>query len=67
MALVLRVRKHLPEIQYLTTSIFDEPCSELSQFVGSTIDPIESVKFLSFSDMRFPMIGCTDCTRLASS
>jgi hypothetical protein len=63
-ALVVFVRKHLPEIQYLKTTITDEQCHEFSQLVESTIQEIESGKFPPHSGIRFPMNGCTSCPYL---
>ena len=63
-ALVVFVRKHLPEVQYLKTSITDEQCNEFSQLVESTIGQIEAGKFLPHSGIRFPMNGCTSCSHL---
>jgi hypothetical protein len=63
-ALVVFVRKHLPEIQYLKTSITDEQCHEFSQLVESTIGQIEAGEFLPHSGIRFPMNGCTSCSHL---
>jgi len=63
-ALVVFVRKHLPEIQYLKTSITDEQRREFSQLVESTIAQIEAGQFLPHSGIRFPMNGCTGCSYL---
>jgi len=63
-ALVVFVRKHLPEIQYLKTSITDEQCSEFGRLVESTISQIEAGEFLPHSGIRFPLNGCTSCSHL---
>ncbi|HXX19636.1 MAG TPA: PD-(D/E)XK nuclease family protein [Candidatus Acidoferrum sp.] len=63
-ALVVFVRKHLPEIQYLKTSITDERCQEFSQLLESTIGQIETGQFPPRSGIRFPMNGCTSCSHL---
>jgi len=63
-ALVVFVRKHLPEIQYLRTTITDEQCKEFSQLVESTVGQIETGQFPPHSGIRFPMNGCTSCSHL---
>jgi len=63
-ALVVFVRKHFPEIQYLKTSITDEQCQEFRQLIESTIAQIEAGQFLPHSGIRFPMNGCTSCSNL---
>lgn len=63
-ALVVFVRKHLPEIQYLRTSITDAQCEEFNQLVESTILQVEAGQFLPHSGIRFPMNGCTTCSHL---
>jgi len=50
-AMVVFVRKRLPEIQYLKTSIAEEQQNE-------------SGLFPSHSGIRFPMNGCTSCAHL---
>ncbi len=63
-ALVVFVRKHLPEIQYLKTSITEEQQKEFGQLVESAIGQIEAGQFLSHSGIRFPLNGCTSCSHL---
>ena len=63
-ALVVFVRKHLPEIQYLKTSITEEQQREFGQLVESAIGQIEVGQFLPHSGIRFPMNGCTSCSHL---
>jgi hypothetical protein len=63
-ALVVFVRKHLPEIQYLKTSIAEERQKQFGQLVESTIGQIEAGLFLPHSGIRFPMNGCTSCSHL---
>jgi PD-(D/E)XK nuclease superfamily len=63
-AFVVFVRKHLPEIQYLKTTITEEQCREFDRLVESTIAQIESGQFLSHSGIRFPSNGCTSCSHL---
>jgi hypothetical protein len=63
-ALVVFVRKHLPEIQYLKTSITEDQQKEFGQLVESAIGQIETGQFLPHSGIRFPMNGCTRCSHL---
>jgi PD-(D/E)XK nuclease superfamily protein len=63
-ALVVFVRKHLPEIQYLQTSIREEQQKVFGQLVESTIAQIEAGQFLPHSGIRFPLNGCTSCSHL---
>jgi hypothetical protein len=63
-ALVVFVRKHLPEIQYLKTTITDEQCRQFGELVESTVSQIEAGGFLPHSGIRFPMNGCTSCPHL---
>jgi hypothetical protein len=63
-ALVVFVRKHLPEIQYLKTSITENQQKEFGRLVESTISQIEAGQFPSHSGIRFPMNGCTSCSHL---
>jgi hypothetical protein len=60
-ALVVFVRKHQPEIQYLRTSISEEQRAEFGQLVGATIGQIEAAAFPSHSGIRFPQNGCVSC------
>jgi hypothetical protein len=63
-AMVVFVRKHQPEIQYLRTSISDEQRLEFSLLVGATIGQIEAAQFPSHSGIRFPQNGCVSCSHL---
>jgi PD-(D/E)XK nuclease superfamily len=63
-ALVVFVRKHLPEIQTLKTSITEERQREFGQLVELTIAQIEAGQFPPHSGIRFPMNGCTSCSHL---
>jgi PD-(D/E)XK nuclease superfamily len=63
-ALVVFVRKHQPEIQYLKTSISEEQRSEFGQLVGATIGQIEAAQFPSHSGIRFPQNACVSCPHL---
>ena len=63
-AMVVFVRKKLPEIQYLRTSITEEQAKEYGHLVESTINQIEGGLFLPHSGIRFPTNGCTTCSHL---
>jgi hypothetical protein len=63
-ALVVFVRKSVPEIQYLRTSISDEQCREYARLVEMTVKQIESGQFPSHSGIRFPQNGCVSCSHL---
>jgi len=63
-ALVVFVRKHQPEIQYLKTLISEEQRQEFGQLVAATIHQIESAQFPSHSGIRFPQNGCVSCSHL---
>src|SRR5919109_3810214 len=53
-AFVVFVRKRLPEIQYLRSTITDEQRREFGQLVEDTIPQIEAAQFLPRSGIRFP-------------
>jgi len=63
-ALVVFVRKHAPEIQYLKTSISEEQRQEFGRLVETTVGQIEAGEFLSHSGIRFPQNGCVNCAHL---
>jgi len=63
-ALVVFVRKQLPEIQYLKTTISEEQRKEFSRLVETTIRQLESGHFSSHSGIRFPQNGCVSCPHL---
>jgi hypothetical protein len=63
-AVVAFVRKRMPEIQYLKTSITDAQWEEYNQLVESTTSQIESGQFLAHSGIRFPQNGCMSCAQL---
>ena len=63
-ALVVFVRKHLPEIQYLKATITEEQQTEFGRMVESAIGQIEAGQFPPHSGIRFPMNGCTSCAHL---
>jgi len=53
-ALVVFVRKHASEIQYLRASISEEQRQEFGHLVDTTIGQIETAQFVSHSGIRFP-------------
>ncbi len=63
-ALVVFVRKQLPEIQYLKTSITEEQRQEFGHLVDATVGQIEAGHFLPHSGIRFPQNGCVSCAHL---
>ena len=63
-AMVVFVRKRLPEIQYLKPSISEEQRREYGCLVETTIGQIESGQFVSHSEIRFPQNGCMSCAHL---
>ena len=63
-ALVVFVRKHAPEIQYLRASISEEQRQEFGRLVETTIGQIEAAQFVSHSGIRFPQNGCLSCPHL---
>jgi len=63
-AFVVFVRKRLPEIQYLRSTITDEQRREFGQLVKDTVAQIEAAQFLPRSGIRFPQNGCTSCPYL---
>jgi hypothetical protein len=63
-ALVVFVRKHQPEIQYLKISISEGQRLEFGRLVEATINQIESAQFPSHSGIRFPQNGCTSCSHI---
>ncbi len=63
-ALVVFVRKRMPEIQYLRTSITEEQRREFGQLVEATAGQIEAGQFLRHSGIRFPQNGCVSCPYL---
>ena len=65
-ALVVFVRKHQPEIQYLKTSISEEQRREFDRLVATTIGQIEAAQFPAHSGIRFPQNGCMSCAVLDS-
>src|SRR6266851_1625014 len=63
-ALVVFVRKHAPEIQYLRTSISEDQRQEFGRLVEITISQIEAAQLVSHSGIRFPQNGCLSCCHL---
>jgi hypothetical protein len=63
-ALVVFVRKHNPEIQYLKASISETQCQDFRDLLETTVGQIESGQFSKHSGIRFPMNGCTTCSHL---
>jgi hypothetical protein len=63
-AVVVFVRKHSPEIQYLRTTISEEQRREFGRLVETTVHQVESGHFNPHSGIRFPQNSCTSCTHL---
>ena len=63
-AMVVFVRKRMPEIQYLRTSITEEQRQEFGQLVEESISRIEAGHFLPHAGIRFPQNGCVSCPHL---
>src|SRR5712664_675472 len=63
-ALVVFVRKHAPEIQYLRASISEQQRQEFGRLVETTISQIEAAQFVSHSGIRFPQNVCVSCPHL---
>jgi hypothetical protein len=63
-AVVAFVRKRVPEIQYLKTSITDQQREEFGQLVDSTTRQIEQGHFPQHSGIRFPQNICMSCAQL---
>jgi hypothetical protein len=63
-ALVVFVRKSVPEIQYLKASITEEQWREYGRLVEATVSQIESGQFPPHSGIRFPQNGCLSCSHL---
>src|ERR1700746_1242774 len=63
-AMVVFVRKHAPEIQYLRASISEEQRQEFGWLVKTTVSQIEAGHFNSHSGIRFPQNGCISCSHL---
>ena len=63
-ALVVFVRKHQPEIQYLRTLISEEQRLEFGRLLQTTISQIEAAEFPHHSGIRFPQNCCVSCSYL---
>ena len=63
-AIVGFVRKRVPEIQYLLTSITEEQRQEFGQLIEATAPQIETAQFPSHPGIRFPQNGCVSCPHL---
>jgi PD-(D/E)XK nuclease superfamily protein len=63
-AFVVFVRKRLPEIQYLRSTISEEQRREFGQLVEDSVSQIEAAQFLPHPGIRFPLNGCTSCSYL---
>src|SRR5262249_43093795 len=63
-ALVVFVRKHAPEIQYLRASISEEQRWGFGRLLQTTIGQIETGHFDPHSGIRFPQNGCVSCPHL---
>ena len=61
---VVFVRKRLPEVQYLHTTISDAQREEFVNLVETTIEQIQTGHFLPHSGIRFPQNPCTSCPYL---
>lgn len=63
-ALVVFLRKSVPGIQYLKTSINENQRREFGQLVETTVNQIEAGQFLPHSGIRFPQNACVSCSHL---
>jgi hypothetical protein len=63
-AMVVFVRKRVPEIQYLRATITDAQRQEFAEIVEATAGQIEAGRFLPHSGIRFPQNGCVSCSHL---
>jgi CRISPR/Cas system-associated exonuclease Cas4 (RecB family) len=63
-ALVVFVRKHAAEIQYLKATITEEQRQEFGRLVESTVEQITSGAFPPHSGIRFPQNACVSCSNL---
>jgi hypothetical protein len=60
-ALVVFVRKHAPEVQYLRATISEAQREEFRRLVETTTNQIEAGYFNPHSGIRFPRNGCMSC------
>jgi hypothetical protein len=63
-ALIVFVRKHQPEIQYLRASISEKQRMEFARLLENSVGQIEAAQFPSHSGIRFPQNGCMSCSHL---
>jgi hypothetical protein len=63
-ALVVFVRKAIPEIQYLKASIAHEQWQEYGQVVYRAVSQIEAGEFPPHGGIRFPQSACVGCSHL---
>ncbi len=63
-ALVVFIRKHQPEIQYLKAVISEERRQEFGRLVEATAAQIGAGEFPAHSGIRFPQNGCMSCAHL---
>ena len=63
-ALVVFVRKQLPEIQYLKASISEEQRREFGRLVEATVAQVEAGQFPTHGGIRFPQNACMSCAHL---
>ena len=60
-ALVVFVRKRLPEIQYLKATITETQRQDFFQMVRAAVAQIERAEFFPHPGIRFPQNQCTSC------
>jgi hypothetical protein len=63
-AMIVFVRKRMPEIQYFRASITDAQRQEFGEIVEMTVGQIDAGQFLPHSGIRFPQNGCVSCAHL---
>jgi len=63
-AVVVFVRKHQPEIQYLKATISEDLRRDFGSLVETTVGQITSGEFPAHSGIRFPQNGCVSCANL---
>jgi len=63
-ALVVFVRKHSPEIQYLQATISQSQRDDYQHLVETAVAQIEAAQFPPHSGIRFPQNGCISCSCL---
>jgi hypothetical protein len=63
-AMIVFVRKAVPEIQYFRAAITDAQRQDFGQMVEATVNQIEAGHFLPHTGIRFPQNGCVSCAHL---